>query len=1285
MTAGDQQVALSVDLLKKHLEAAGDEPPTAPAPAAGGNPLAELTAELRRTGGAGEADQVKVVLVIDQFEELLGHEKKGDGDPANRFLKLLKEAIEGDDNPPLGLGTMRSDFLGLLQRSGPLRGVGFKSLPVGPMSEEGMQEVIEQPALKSGIDLQPELTRLLLRETGTPDALPLLAFTLRTLWDHFHKDRAFNVQGYEAIGGLQGAIAKVADDTLEAALAGSEKGAERDRAEKDLRIAFLSLARPADEGGTEWSRQPARWDDMPEGARPMIQRFVDQRLLKSDGETVEVTHEALFRSWETLRGWLSANAEGMHLLREISTDAKKWDKAKSPEDKGEILWFGGRLGRALELRGRGVLRPSKLDTDFIEASDSEEKRRAAEEEARRQAELEKERALAAEQRKSAEQASALAREEARSARRSRFIAWGVTAAAIGAALLALYAHRQRIAAEDQALIASASESLPGDPTQAALLLLELHRPDEPQAADRAVQILSDAMARPLALAELPRHPDSVMTAYYSDDGERLVTACRDGRARVWPAAGSAGSAGKPVVLAPEPAPGADPEDPLTPLTSAVFSPDGKWIITTADAGEVRLWQADGGGQPRLLLGHDTEKVVNTAAFSHDGRIVTASDDGDARVWNPDGSPVRGADNEPLRLTHDENDEVNYAAFDAAGERVLTATHLGVLRVWPAGGGKPLLEHRMPEPSAGASRPGGKRFLTAVFDRTGDRILTASADQTARILRLTDTGGDPPLAIEQLAVLQHDNEVFGAYFAPRAEPATPQEAPAPPQRIVTASKDGAARLWELPELAAPLTEPLSEPRLLLRHQDEVNRASFNPAGDRIVTAAKDSTVRIWRTGWTGEPLVLPHEALITAAWSPDGSQALTASKDGLVLVWGTDADGASLAAEGGAQGEPATVDGVIFCEGGALRDIDVSDVAPGDRRIATACGKAVSFWRTDGTPVAAGDGQLTLEHEAAVLGVRHSPDGQRIVTAAGEAVRLWRARDGEPAAVLEHDGEVRSAVFSGSGKSILTVAGSTAQVWDTEHPERRDTRPIFHHPDREEVLAAAISDDGSTVLTVAAKTGQGAARRARVWATSGAAPLSLAHPRLLAAAMSPSGKWFATTSEDRTARLWKRDGSLAERLAGHGKSVLAAGFGAAEQWVATGSEDETARLWRLPAGGASLVLRGAPYRLASSVELSPDGDRLLVAFKKNDVRIWTVAYMPLSARVRAVTSVCLDPRARRQALGETDATAERRYKRCRASQISFDGARRGGAGLEEAFKAYRRGLRSGPARWLSPGR
>jgi hypothetical protein len=73
-------------------------------------------------------------------------------------------------------------------------------------------------------------------------------------------------------------------------------------------------------------------------------------------------------------------------------------------------------------------------------------------------------------------------------------------------------------------------------------------------------------------------------------------------------------------------------------------------------------------------------------------------------------------------------------------------------------------------------------------------------------------------------MHHDDQVWDAEFSPDGG------------RVVTASLDGAARVWD-----AATGRPVSEP---LRHGGKVFHARFSPDGQRVLTASADGTARVW---------------------------------------------------------------------------------------------------------------------------------------------------------------------------------------------------------------------------------------------------------------------------------------------------------------------------------------------------------------------------------------------------------------------------------------------------------
>ena len=100
-------------------------------------------------------------------------------------------------------------------------------------------------------------------------------------------------------------------------------------------------------------------------------RFDRWRLVvrkgEADGGTVEVAHEALFREWTRLKGWLEPERARLEALRSLQVDAATWDR--NGRDIAFLNHRNNRLGNATALVGteRYRQRLGKLEFDYVAA------------------------------------------------------------------------------------------------------------------------------------------------------------------------------------------------------------------------------------------------------------------------------------------------------------------------------------------------------------------------------------------------------------------------------------------------------------------------------------------------------------------------------------------------------------------------------------------------------------------------------------------------------------------------------------------------------------------------------------------------------------------------------------------------------------------------------------------------------------------------------------------------------------------------------------------------------
>ena len=290
--------------------------------ARGDLPLVDALARIRDRRGA----RGRVLLVLDQFEELFT--LCTDPGAPRRFVDALLEAGAG---PAALLLTLRGDFVGQALAHRPFADALQTAAQIlGPMTREELRAAIERPAEAQGAALEVGLVARLLDDVGEePGNLPLLEFALTLLWERLDFGWMTHA-AYEAIGRVEGALARYADEVYDTLLADKQTLARR---------VFTQLVQPGE--GTEDTRRVATRADVGDGAWDVVRHLADRRLVVtgrdpvSGAEYVEVVHEALVRSWSKLQAWMAEDRSFREWQERLRVGVRTWED--TGHDEGALL------------------------------------------------------------------------------------------------------------------------------------------------------------------------------------------------------------------------------------------------------------------------------------------------------------------------------------------------------------------------------------------------------------------------------------------------------------------------------------------------------------------------------------------------------------------------------------------------------------------------------------------------------------------------------------------------------------------------------------------------------------------------------------------------------------------------------------------------------------------------------------------------------------------------------------------------------------------------------------
>ncbi len=349
--------------------------------------LAELRAALQRLTGAGPASEpvhAYALLFIDRLEALfrppLGDEAQRE--PALRLLQQLAES-----GCVLLVAACRNDYYPqLAQHAWLMRDKAQGGhLDLAPPNRAEIAQMVRLPARAAGLSFGIDaLTHQRLDDllcdaaAASPDALPLLQYTLEQLYQQRSPHGELSFAAYQALGGatggtggLDGVIAEQAEQLI--------RGLTPVQQDALPHVLSLLVLVGEDEASPVGGRR-ALWSELRSAAeRELVQALVDARLLVSERSSestqeapgFRVAHEALLRRWPRVTDWIAQHRQDLQTRARLRQQVQRWEQGGRA---AEFLWPRGRqLQDALALRRQGLLALAEGEQRFLSSCE----RRAA--------------------------------------------------------------------------------------------------------------------------------------------------------------------------------------------------------------------------------------------------------------------------------------------------------------------------------------------------------------------------------------------------------------------------------------------------------------------------------------------------------------------------------------------------------------------------------------------------------------------------------------------------------------------------------------------------------------------------------------------------------------------------------------------------------------------------------------------------------------------------------------------------------------------------------------------
>ncbi|MEG4225422.1 AAA-like domain-containing protein [Microcoleus sp. N9_B2] len=571
------------------------------------------------------------------------------------------------------------------------------------------------------------------------------------------------------------------------------------------------------------------------------------------------------------------------------------------------------------------------------------------------------------------------------------------------------------------------------------------------------------------------------------------------------------------------------------------SSDGEMIAVATMQDGIQIWQRDG-KLVGTLKGHQGPALG--VAISPNGQLIaSASGDTTVKLWRRDGTL--------LKTLKGFKASASKVKFSPDGKLIVSSGADGTLKLWRVDGTllKTLTGH-------------GEIVTQVVFSPDGQLIASASDNGIVKLWQRDGT------LLNTLPDIQ--SPVLSIAFSPDGK------------TLATGNGDGKLQLWQ---------RDGSLLRSFTAHDAAINALAFSRNGQIIVSGSDDKMLKFWSLDGTSLNSIKGHDSTIKdLAFSPSGDTLFSASWDGTVKLWKLRSPLLTVL-----RGHTAGIWGVAF--------------SPDGQFVASSSPKEVILWGKDGISNRRLKGPNPLFSSVAI-----SPDGKIIATvSADQSVKLWSANGILLHSLKGHQGGIRKVAFSPDGKMIASSSTDrTVKLWRVDGTEIATFRGHTAG-----TWGVAFSPDGSTLVSSSGD------KTVKLWHLASVLnnqrkldsksevksedslfkTLQGHNSAVMNVAFSPNGELIVSVSEDKTAKLWSRDGKLLHTLKGHDSGIWSVAFSPDSQTIATGSNDGMIKLWKSDGTFlANLIGHNAGVK---GLAFAADGKTLASASEDKTVILWNL--------------------------------------------------------------------------------